>query len=141
VLNSSQERVSYSHTILSLYCCCCCCYCISSSSIYAGADGPGGAEFGDFKKDAEEKHGVAFYKSMADLPAVPEGKKRLALISGRTADNPHLLSECIKYGCSSIYLEKPGAPTVAELEAMRDEAAAAKVSVLMGYNKVRIFIL
>jgi predicted dehydrogenase len=32
-------------------------------------------------------------------------------------------------------LEKPGAPTVAELDAMRSEAAAAGVSVLMGYNK------
>lgn len=114
-------------------------YCYTSSIvlILTGADGPGGAEFGEFKKDAEEKHGVGFYKSMADLPAVPEGKKRLALISGRTADNPHLLSECIKFGCSCIYLEKPGAPTVAELEKMRDEAAAANVSVLMGYNKVR----
>lgn len=38
-------------------------------------------------------------------------------------------------GCTCIYLEKPGAPTVAELAAMRDEAAAAGVSVLMGYNK------
>jgi predicted dehydrogenase len=32
-------------------------------------------------------------------------------------------------------LEKPGAPTVAELEAMRDEASAAGVAVKMGYNK------
>jgi hypothetical protein len=32
-------------------------------------------------------------------------------------------------------LEKPGAPTVKELEAMREEAQKAGVSVLMGYNK------
>ena len=38
-------------------------------------------------------------------------------------------------GCTVIYLEKPGAPTVAELEAMKEEAAAANVEVLMGYNK------
>jgi hypothetical protein len=38
-------------------------------------------------------------------------------------------------GCNSIYLEKPGAPTVKELEAMRDQAKTAGVTVLMGYNK------
>jgi predicted dehydrogenase len=59
----------------------------------------------------------------------------LALISGRTADNPRLLTECIEGKCSTIYLEKPGAPTVKELEQMRDEAKAAGVEVLMGYNK------
>jgi predicted dehydrogenase len=32
-------------------------------------------------------------------------------------------------------LEKPGAPTVKELEAMRDQAKAKGVTVLMGYNK------
>merc|ERR1712028_296845 len=74
-------------------------------------------------------------KSLSDLPGVADGKKRLALISGRTADNPRLLGECIANGCTTIYLEKPGAPTVAELSAMRDEARAAGVKVLMGYNK------
>jgi predicted dehydrogenase len=84
----------------------------------------------------EASEGIQFFPSVADLPAPAEGKARLALISGRTADNPRLLTECIGAGkCSTIYLEKPGAPTVAELEAMRDEATAAGVSVLMGYNK------
>jgi predicted dehydrogenase len=46
-----------------------------------------------------------------------------------------LLNEAIASGASCIYLEKPGAPTVKELEAMRDEAAKAGVEVLMGYNK------
>lgn len=32
-------------------------------------------------------------------------------------------------------MEKPGAPTVAELQAMKEEAAKAGVKVLMGYNK------
>jgi len=35
-------------------------------------------------------------------------------------------------------LEKPGAPTVAELQKMKDEAEAAGVGVLMGYNKVSL---
>jgi predicted dehydrogenase len=60
---------------------------------------------------------------------------RLALISGRTADNPRLLTESIANGAKCIYLEKPGAPTVAELEKMKSEAEAAGVEVLMGYNK------
>jgi predicted dehydrogenase len=45
------------------------------------------------------------------------------------------MSEAIEAGCSTIYLEKPGAPTVAELEAMKKEAADKNVTVLMGYNK------
>jgi len=96
----------------------------------AGAETPGGPEFNQWKDETE---GVLFASSLADLPA-PE-QPRLALISGRTADNPALLTECIKNGCSCIYLEKPGAPTVAELEAMTAEAEAANVEVLMGYNK------
>jgi predicted dehydrogenase len=72
---------------------------------------------------------------MAELPASAEGIKRLALVSGRTGDNPKFLGECIEAGCHSIYLEKPGAPTVKELETMRDQAKAAGVTVLMGYNK------
>ena len=73
---------------------------------------------------------------MDDLPE-PQNKPRVALISGRTADNPKLLGECIKKGCKCIYLEKPGAPTVKELEAMKVEAEEAGIEVLMGYNKVR----
>jgi len=100
-----------------------------------GSAGPGGPEFAEFQKDCEEQHGVQFLKSLNDLPPVKDGKKRLALISGRTADNPKLLTDSIAAGCTTIYLEKPGAPTVSELEKMRDEAKAAGVTVLMGYNK------
>ena len=38
-------------------------------------------------------------------------------------------------GCWTIYLEKPGAPTVTELEAMKKEAADTGATILMGYNK------
>lgn len=38
-------------------------------------------------------------------------------------------------GCLTIYLEKPGAPTVTELEAMKKEAASTGATILMGYNK------
>ena len=102
----------------------------------SGASGPGGPEFAKFAEETKAKHGVEFLTSLADLPAVPDGVKRLALISGRTADNPRLLKEAIEVaGCSTIYLEKPGAPTVQELADMRDYAASKNVTVLMGYNK------
>jgi predicted dehydrogenase len=111
------------------------CFIVEPWFLGAGATGPGGPEFTEYKTKAEADHGVQFFTSMDALPPVADGKKRLALISGRTADNPRLLSESIKAGCTTIYLEKPGAPTVKELEAMRDEANAAGVKVLMGYNK------
>jgi predicted dehydrogenase len=111
------------------------CFIVEPWFLGGGKDGPGGPEFAEYKMEAESKHGVQFFTSLDDLPPVAEGKKRLALVSGRTADNPRLLGESIKAGCTTIYLEKPGAPTVAELSAMKDEAAAAGVRVLMGYNK------
>lgn len=111
------------------------CYVVEPWFLGGGASGPGGPEFAEWQAEAETQDGVVFLKSVAELPPVAEGKKRLALISGRTADNPSLLTQCIASNCSVIYLEKPGAPTVAELEKMRDEAAAAGVTVKMGYNK------
>jgi len=99
----------------------------------AGGDGPGGDDFKKCQAEWESEYGVKFATSLQELP--PPSAPRLALISGRTADNPRLLSEAIATGSTCIYLEKPGAPTVAELEAMRDEAATAGVEVLMGYNK------
>lgn len=99
----------------------------------AGADSDAGKEFGEWQSSAEAAYGTTFTASLDDLP--PPDAPRLALISGRTADNPRLLSESIAHGAKCIYLEKPGAPTVVELEAMKTEADAASVEVLMGYNK------
>jgi predicted dehydrogenase len=98
-----------------------------------GADSPAGQDFQQFRAEAEAKYGVKFLKSMSDLP--PPAAPRLSLISGRTADNPKLLTESIAKNSKCIYLEKPGAPTVTELEKMQSEAKAAGVEVLMGYNK------
>ena len=68
--------------------------------IQIGASGPGGAEFAEFKKESEEKNSVSFHTSLDSLPPVADGTKRLALISGRTVDNPRLLGESIKV-CSN----------------------------------------
>ncbi|GMI50795.1 hypothetical protein ScalyP_jg10461 [Parmales sp. scaly parma] len=97
-----------------------------------GASGPGGAEFATFVAANPQ---ISFHSSLATLPLPSSSKPRLVLISGRTADNPRLLTECIALGVKTIYLEKPGAPTVAELDAMSSAATASNVSVLMGYNK------
>jgi predicted dehydrogenase len=43
--------------------------------------------------------------------------------------------QVIAAGCTHVYLEKPGAPTVGELEEMKAFAASKGVPVYMGYNK------
>ena len=109
-------------------------YIIEPWFLGPGGEGPGGPEFNAWAKEAAAEHGTTFGTSLSDLPDPKQ--PRVALISGRTADNPRLLSECIAAGCKCIYLEKPGAPTVGELQGMMEEAEAAGIEVLMGYNKV-----
>ena len=41
----------------------------------------------------------------------------------------------IDAGCTHVFLEKPGAPTVGELEDMASYASSKGVGVFMGYNK------
>mmetsp|Transcript_28519 Transcript_28519/g.49245 ORF Transcript_28519/g.49245 Transcript_28519/m.49245 type:complete len:391 (+) Transcript_28519:88-1260(+) len=108
-------------------------YIIEPWFLGGGASGPGGPEFAEWAAESTEKYGTTFGTSMGNLPNPKQ--PRCALISGRTADNPQLFTECIAAKCSTIILEKPGAPTVAELQKMKDEAEAAGVGVLMGYNK------
>jgi hypothetical protein len=109
-------------------------YIVEPYFLGAGASGPGGSEFTSWSADTTSKYGTVFTTSVSSLP--PPKQKRCALISGRTADNPALFTQCIAAGCSTIFLEKPGAPTVKELQQMKNEALMAGVSVLMGYNKV-----
>eukprot|EP00522_Entomoneis_paludosa_P002387 CAMPEP_0172474930 /NCGR_PEP_ID=MMETSP1065-20121228/69608_1 /TAXON_ID=265537 /ORGANISM="Amphiprora paludosa, Strain CCMP125" /LENGTH=396 /DNA_ID=CAMNT_0013233123 /DNA_START=650 /DNA_END=1840 /DNA_ORIENTATION=- len=98
-----------------------------------GKDSPAGQDFAEWQADTEAAHGTKFAGSLEELP--PPAAPRLALISGRTADNPRLLKESIAHGAKCVYLEKPGAPTVTELEQMSKDAKDAGVEVLMGYNK------
>merc|ERR1719453_3002159 len=98
----------------------------------AGADSPPGQTFKEWADEMAEKHGTQFAKDVSELSI--KGPT-IALISGRTADNPRLLKEVIAAGCTHVYLEKPGAPTVAELEEMKAYAASKGVPVYMGYNK------
>eukprot|EP00986_Skeletonema_menzelii_P003665 scaffold1160_cov120-Skeletonema_menzelii.AAC.8 len=110
-------------------------YIIEPWFLGGGATGPGGSEFKEWADDSTSKYGTVFGTAVGDLPDPKQ--PRCALISGRTADNPRLFKECIDAKCSTIFLEKPGAPTVAELQLMKEQAEEAGVGVLMGYNKVR----
>ena len=109
-------------------------YIIEPWFLGGGAEGPGGPEFNEWADDAKAKYGTVFGTSIADLPEAKQ--PRCFFISGRTADNPRLFGECVEAGCKTIVLEKPGAPTVTELQKMKDDAETAGVAVLMGYNKV-----
>eukprot|EP00957_Ditylum_brightwellii_P108644 8286801-Ditylum_brightwellii.AAC.1 len=95
---------------------------------------PGVEQFFAWKEE-QEKTGVSFFETVTDVPVAGDGELRLAIISARTADNPALLDACVDNGCRAIYLEKPGATTVKDLEAMRDKASAANCAVYMGFNK------
>jgi predicted dehydrogenase len=100
----------------------------------AAKGGAGYAEFHDWRKE-QEANGVSFYEKVEQVPQPADQEIRLGVISARTSDNPVLLDGCLRIGCKSIYLEKPGAPTVAELEDMKEKAAKADVKVFMGFNK------
>merc|ERR1719145_158181 len=108
-------------------------YIIEPWFLGKGAEGPGGPEFNEWADATKTKYGTVFGTSVGDLPDPKQ--PRVALVSGRTADNPRLLGECIDAGCKCIYLEKPGAPTVEELQSMKEQAEEAGIDVLMGYNK------
>lgn len=85
-------------------------YIIEPWFLGPGATSPGGPEFNEWAEESKKAHGTVFGTSIKDLP--PPKEPRCALISGRTADNPRLFAECIEAGCKTIFLEKPGAPTV-----------------------------
>lgn len=85
-------------------------YIIEPWFLGGGATGPGGSEFKEWADDSTSKYGTVFGTAVGDLPDPKQ--PRCALISGRTADNPRLFKECIDAKCSTIFLEKPGAPTV-----------------------------
>lgn len=94
----------------------------------------GYAEFHGWRKEQEAK-GISFYEKVDQVPQPEDGELRLGIISARTSDNPVLMDGCLGIGCTTIYLEKPGAPTVAELEEMKEKAEKAGVKVFMGFNK------
>jgi len=96
----------------------------------AGKSLPAAAEFSAW---ASTKANAGVHADIADMPK-PSGPS-LAVICGRTADNPKLFRQAVDHGFKHIYLEKPGAPTVAELEEMDKYSKAKGVAVCMGFNR------
>lgn len=88
--------------------------------------------FTELVKDLEVA-GVKCTDSVAKLPKFTQ--HTLCLIAGRTSDNPSLFKACIAQGAKTIYLEKPGAASVAELQEMSQWATLKEVKVYLGYNK------
>ncbi|KAJ8610712.1 hypothetical protein CTAYLR_005682 [Chrysophaeum taylorii] len=83
-----------------------------------------------------EPAGVRFSATLDDCwQRGDDSSPKIALIAGRTADNPKLFRAAIDGGATHILLEKPGAPSVAELEAMASFAEERKVPVYMGFIK------
>ena len=102
----------------------------------AGKDLPPGKAFAEMAEKWKAK-GVQFHASVdsGSLFSGATSSTKIALIAGRTCDNPGFFRQAIKAGATHILLEKPGAPSVAELEAMAREAKAAQVPVYMGFIK------
>ena len=99
-----------------------------------GKDSDAGAEFS--KGVVDEWPDTRFSDAISDQTWSTAGPgPKLALIAGRTVDNPGFFRQALKAGATHILLEKPGAPSVAELEAMAAEAKAANVPVFMGFIK------
>ncbi|GMH60561.1 hypothetical protein TrRE_jg13552 [Triparma retinervis] len=96
-------------------------------------DVPG--EFTKFRIEMEKDHGITFYGSPNELPELCPST--LCLLAGRTCDNPLYFETCLDKGAKCIYLEKPGAETVAQLERMRNLASSRTVpcKVFVGFNK------
>ena len=92
----------------------------------------GGAEFHAFKCQLESTADIRFFSRVEDVPAPRDRHaKRLAIISARTADNPRLFASCLEsLGCHAIYLEKPGASSVLELELMQTKVSSPGHEVL-----------
>ena len=65
---------------------------VESWFLGGGSEGPGSEAFAAFAAAHPE---VRFHTCVADMPKPEAGIKKVALIAGRTADNPRLLEECI----------------------------------------------
>eukprot|EP00548_Thalassiothrix_antarctica_P004125 CAMPEP_0194144836 /NCGR_PEP_ID=MMETSP0152-20130528/13839_1 /TAXON_ID=1049557 /ORGANISM="Thalassiothrix antarctica, Strain L6-D1" /LENGTH=364 /DNA_ID=CAMNT_0038844849 /DNA_START=6 /DNA_END=1100 /DNA_ORIENTATION=- len=100
-----------------------------------GKSSAGGDIFETWREATEKQKGIKFFQSVEEVPACIDGERRMAIISARTSENPQLFTQCLSIGCHTIYLEKPGAPSVTELENMRDRAKEKGITVLMGFNK------
>jgi predicted dehydrogenase len=89
------------------------------------------ADFAEWEKTAKD---ISFREKITEVP-ITKGQPKLAIICCRTMDAPRIFREAIDHGFTHVYLEKPGAPTVADLEEMTTYAKSKNVPVFMGFNR------
>lgn len=85
-----------------------------------------------------EAPNAAVVDAIEKLPPVAAGKVRVGWIAVRTADARATFEAAVdpeRGGCHAIYLEKPGAPSVAELDAIIRVAEQRGVTVMTGYSR------
>jgi len=98
----------------------------------AGLGSPASTELKEYLQTHSPK--TTLHDSIQSL-VDPANGHTMAIISSRTSDMPGLFNEIIDAGVSNVYLEKPGATTVTELEEMVETAKSREINVAMGYNK------
>jgi predicted dehydrogenase len=96
--------------------------------------GKGKGSNADFEEWQKTAQGIAFHEKISEVP-IPAGAPKLAIICCRTMDAPRIFREAVDHGFTHVYLEKPGAPTVADLEEMTKYASSKGVPVFMGFNR------
>jgi len=104
----------------------------------AGKDAPGSEAFASFCRELQALHpDVMLCASPHDLPMLrgKDDAPLLAVVAGRTHDAPELFRGVCDRGASHVYLEKPGADSAAELEALKVFAEDRGVTAVVGYNK------
>jgi predicted dehydrogenase len=105
-----------------------------------GCGAAGADVFAKFREDANKSHpGIGFYSNVEELPELTQeagvSTPVLALLAGRTENNPELFEAVCKKGVTHVLVEKPGAETAAQLEAMHELAGKNGIQVVVGYNK------
>ena len=89
-----------------------------------------------FNSYTAEHPEIKFVSSCDQLPAVTPGKARVAIIAVRTGVSCAAFEDAVlKLGCRAIYLEKPGASNVQEMDRMIKIAEENGVTVVVGYSR------
>lgn len=105
----------------------------------SGRDAPGSEAFKAFQADCHQRvpgkvEWVDSVDKLAPRPLSP-GSAAIALVACRTPDMPQLARQALAKGFTHVYLEKPGSPSVADLDLILTDAEALQIPVFMGYNK------
>lgn len=89
-----------------------------------------------FRAYMEEHPEIRFVPCCDGFPEVAPDKIRIAVIAVRTSNSRAAFEDAVlKLGCRAVYLEKPGASSVEELDKMIQLADEKGVTVMLGYSR------